>query len=62
MRRCAVEDTDWDVVARGLRVHTSIGVGATEGATRVTALLAADQLMYADKRRGAPDRRGDRQL
>jgi diguanylate cyclase (GGDEF)-like protein len=48
----AVERTDWDSVTPGLRVHTSIGVGATDGTTPVTALFdVADALMYADKRR-----------
>jgi diguanylate cyclase (GGDEF) domain len=48
----ALESTDWGALAPGLRVHTSVGVGATDGLAPVTALLAlADQSMYADKRR-----------
>jgi diguanylate cyclase (GGDEF)-like protein len=50
--RRAMQGTDWDAVAPGLQVHASIGVGATEGVTPLTALLGiADAFMYADKRR-----------
>jgi diguanylate cyclase (GGDEF)-like protein len=53
--RTAVEATDWGALAPGLCVHTSIGVGATDGATPVTALLPlADKFMYADTRRARP--------